>query len=419
MKRLLAALALAALAFVVGVSTAPGLKRSPGFHVVYKIASYPRALAGFKDADTARSAGAADALTPVAQTSVHALGRIEPRGGVDAISGPAGARLETLLVAVGQAVAANQELAYVEGHDTRITQKALIATQLAEARAQVKAEVEYEAILDQEAALEDRQAGQLEAAELRSRQAALALLIEKARASKNDHLRLKELRKDPRTSVSEQEVERQRLLMRQDEEAVKNGERELQQSQDGRQARRDKAELLLRKAKAVSRRTRMAIPIDSLETQLKLAAEQILQTVVRAPRAGRVLAILVKPGEAFGPRPLLQLGDTATMYAIAEVPEDQVRLVRPGQTATIECHALSKSYTGTVESSALMVSKNDVLGLDPAAAAYARVVEFKIKIRLDDPKDELHDRTNLQVDVTIELGAPATGVKSAGMALTP
>jgi len=136
--------------------------------------------------------------------------------------------------------------------------------------------------------------------------------------------------------------------------------------------------------------------------------------VIRAPREGRILAILVKPGETPGPKPVLQLGDTRRMYVVAEVDEDQIPLIRKGQKATIRNRAWSRSYTGVVESWALMVAKNDVLGLDPAAAAYARVVEIKIKV--DEPCDELRDRTHMQVNVDIDLGAsagPKAGPESA------
>jgi hypothetical protein len=124
--------------------------------------------------------------------------------------------------------------------------------------------------------------------------------------------------------------------------------------------------------------------------QLELAKEQLKQTVVRAPRAGRVLRIQASPGEVTGPKPILQLGDTRRMYVVAEVDEGQIPFVEKGQEATIKCLDLRAStYTGKVESRALMVLKNDILGPDPAAAAYARVVEVKIKV--DEPCDPLRD----------------------------
>jgi ABC exporter DevB family membrane fusion protein len=139
--------------------------------------------------------------------------------------------------------------------------------------------------------------------------------------------------------------------------------------------------------------------------QLELAKEQLKQTVVRAPRAGRVLRIQASPGEVTGPKPILQLGDTRRMYVVAEVDEGQIPFVEKGQEATIKCLDLRAStYTGKVESRALMVLKNDILGLDPAAA-YARVVEVKIKV--DEPCDPLRDLTNTQVSVDIATQVPA------------
>ncbi len=95
------------------------------------------------------------------------------------------------------------------------------------------------------------------------------------------------------------------------------------------------------------------------------------------------------------------------MYVIAEVDEDQITLVTEGQKATIHYRGLKPmTYTDVVESQALMVKKNDLLGLDPAASAYARVVEVKIKV--DEPCDDLRDLTNAQVRVEIHARNPAT-----------
>jgi HlyD family secretion protein len=336
--------------------------------------------------------------------SVHALGRIEPAGGLYPVGAPAGLRIGRILVEVGQEVREGEELAYVEGYSERKAQVGLIEAQLAEAREQERIEEDFEKILDQEANIERDSIARLEEPEIRTQEANIDVLQEKAKGSRKDYDHLVELNRDRRGNISAQELERQHLVMRQDEATLRGARAELEKYKAGRATRMAKLDVQLRKSKAASLRARRAIPARSLEKQLELAREQVNQGIIRAPRTGRILAILAKPGEVPGPKPLLQLGDTRRMYVVAEVDEDQIPLIRKHQKATIENHAWRRPFTGTVESWALMVAKNDVLGLDPAAAAYARVVEIKIKV--DEPCDELRDRTHMQVNVDIALNAP-------------
>jgi HlyD family secretion protein len=344
--------------------------------------------------------------------SVHALGRVEPAGGLYLIDSPAGARVDRVLVTLGQEVGAGQELGYVDGYAERTAQVALIEAQLTEAREQLKSEREYGAILDEEAALEKESMAILRGPERKTQEANIDLLAEKAKSSRSDYDHLVELTKDKRATISAQELERQRLIMRQDEATLKNARAELQKYEATLKTRLAKLDLGLRKSKAASLRGSQAIPVKSLEKQLELAREQVEQTVIRAPRDGRILAILAKPGEVAGPKSVFQLGDTRQMYVVAEVDEDQIGLIRKNQKATIQARSGSRPYTGVVESWALMVAKNDVLGLDPTAAAYARVVEIKIKV--DEPCDELRDRTHMQVNVDVALGAPAESGAASG-----
>jgi len=65
-----------------------------------------------------------------------------------------------------------------------------------------------------------------------------------------------------------------------------------------------------------------------------LAEARLRRTIIRAPRAGRILRILTYPGEAISDG-ILQMGDTRQMYVVAEVYETDVGLVKLGQPATI------------------------------------------------------------------------------------
>jgi multidrug efflux pump subunit AcrA (membrane-fusion protein) len=120
---------------------------------------------------------------------------------------------------------------------------------------------------------------------------------------------------------------------------------------------------------------------------------------VRAPIDGQVLKIHAREGERVGPDGILEIGDTAAMYAVAEVYEMDVGRVRVGQRAEIRSPALGRRLAGSVERVGLRIGKQDVLGTDPVADADARVVE--VEVRLDDPAPAAR-LTNLRVEVLFE-----------------
>ncbi len=112
------------------------------------------------------------------------------------------------------------------------------------------------------------------------------------------------------------------------------------------------------------------------------------------------MKIHTKIGERIGIGPILRLGNTDEMYAVAEVYETDISRVVLGQSATVSCPSLGPPIRGTVVRVGRLIFKNDVLSVDPAADADARVVE--VRIRLDEPR-RVAGLTNLQVDVLIDV----------------
>jgi HlyD family secretion protein len=108
--------------------------------------------------------------------------------------------------------------------------------------------------------------------------------------------------------------------------------------------------------------------------------------------------VRVKPGEEISTGPILTLGDTARMRAVAEVYETDIARVRIGQPASISSRVLAKPISGKIVRIGNLVFKNDVLNVDPAARADARIVEVWIDLE-DDAL--LQGLTNLTVDVVI------------------
>jgi HlyD family secretion protein len=103
----------------------------------------------------------------------------------------------------------------------------------------------------------------------------------------------------------------------------------------------------------------------------------------------------------------LVVGDTERMRAVAEVYETDIGKVRVGQFAEISSRALPKPVKGRVARIGNMVFKNDVLNVDPAARADARVVQVWIDLDLDESA-LAKQLTNLTVDVLITTSQPSS-----------
>jgi HlyD family secretion protein len=408
MKTLITILTLAVGAFLAGVFLGPRWTKGE-WHTSLKPPYSDAALADQAEPSTS-------GRDRPAHSSVHALGRVEPDGGLYLVSAPTGFRIDRVLVDVGDPVKKGHALAFVEGYSEREAQIGLIELQLAEARDQVQAEEEYETILDDESKVEKTSFALLEAPELKVQETNIEVLAEKSKSSKHDYENLLALQKDRRATVSAQDLERQHLVMRQDDATLRNARAQLEKFKAGRETESAKLEIALKKGKNAAKRTRLAVPVKSLEKQLELARERLRQSIIVAPADGRVLAVSAKAGELPGPKPVIQLGNTSRMYVVAEVDEDEIYLLEKGQPATISNHTWKRPYSGKVESWALMVAKNDVLGLDPAAAAYARVVEVKILVQ--EPDEQLRDRTHMQVTVNIDVRPKSGANQAAGAAVS-
>lgn len=147
--------------------------------------------------------------------------------------------------------------------------------------------------------------------------------------------------------------------------------------------------------------------IQLTETRVKVAEShlarveaELQRAFIRAPAGGRVLEILVQPGELMGEAGVLELGRVDHMHAIAEVYESDIRFVEVGQKATVRSPAFESDLSGHVKKVRQKVQKQDEIGTDPAARKDARIVEVIIELDDSGPAASL---THLQVDVLIHL----------------
>lgn len=123
---------------------------------------------------------------------------------------------------------------------------------------------------------------------------------------------------------------------------------------------------------------------------------------VKTYASGKVLKIHSRPGETIGNDGILELGDTQTMFAVAEVFESDITKVKTGQTAEITVRTSGEKFAGEVVEVGSLIKKRDTLDSDPVADVDARVVEVKVKLNSEGSK-QLAKLTNLRVDVRIGL----------------
>ena len=134
------------------------------------------------------------------------------------------------------------------------------------------------------------------------------------------------------------------------------------------QAELDNAKKKLARERKLSKAIASAVAtVENLELNVKAAQAALtaadamlaLSTVV-APRKGQILYVHTQPGERVGMEGVVEIGQTDTMYAVAEVYETDIIYVKVGQTASIMSPALPGPQTGIVESKGLKVGRMDV-----------------------------------------------------------
>ncbi len=341
----------------------------------------------------------ADRADNVARPSgVVALGRIEPASEIINLgSGVASDRLESLLVSRGDLVKKGAILGYLNSYAEQIAQRDYYQAQLDEAERRLKAEISLNGSRIEAAQIHQKQVLEVSPLRIAAQEATIASLEAKA-ANDRDIL-------DSRSHLfshgasSRRLQDDQKAIVLQNNANLKAAKARLAELRHQFEVDRADAEVQVQLARAQLDRQVADIPIASLRRQIALAEARARRLALHAPIDGRILNVKVKPGEDVGSGPILTMGNTAAMRAVAEVYETDIWRVQLGQSATITSPALSQPVTGKVARIGSMVFKNDVLNVDPAARADARVVE--VWIDLDDAAST-KKLTNLTVNVAIK-----------------
>jgi len=351
--------------------------------------------------------GAAEAdqshVSAADRKTVQCLGRLEPGQAVLNISPGDGIRIDRLLVTEGQTVRVGDLLATTDSHNDLLGEKNYTESQLREARDQVDAETARGRTLIMEAEAALRQVDEVNCHDIAAQKAQILLFGVQLEEARRDFNRARTLQ--TAHSASREEYDRHELAVRRLTRQVEVGKAKLAQLMADQKISRLEKQAQLETARADLLKAVRAIPVDSLQKRITWIRARLDRTRICAPVTGQVLRVFTYPGERVGSKPLLQLGETGKMYAVAEVYETDVRFVRQGQRATASSPALGQPLTGTVERIGLRIYKNDVLNVDPCADTDSRVVE--VRIRLDDPAPAAR-MIFLQVDVSIDLADRAS-----------
>lgn len=358
--------------------------------------------------------------------TVNALGRIEPNGRVIRLTAPAGlqgAIVTKLLVKEGEEIAEGEIVALLDGYEQQLAVVNEAQTRVTVARTRL------------EQVLAGAKSGDLNAKTAETRRLEAELFrarkeLERAenRASAGIPLpeyaaigRVERELENARTEfgraqrlyeagiVSRSEFDSRRL-------AVETYEKDLERNRAALQTvireRRTEVETLARdiersKGEYSSLAEVRPTDVSNAEAEVENAKAAVARELanlelrrVKSYAAGKVLKIHARPGESIGNDGILELGDTNTMVAVAEVFEADIAKIKTEKRAEITVRTTGEKFGGEVVQIDPIIKKRDILDSDPVADVDARVVE--VRVRLDaDASRKLADLTNLRVDVKL------------------
>lgn len=329
-----------------------------------------------------------------------ALGRLEPAGKVIDVSALPGDRLESLAVEENAEVRKNDPLATLDSRALRELELQAYRSQRLEAESRRAAEEKLADARVAAAKAALNQASNYES-DLRVEESKLAVLRQNLALAQATQRRIAELASTD--LVSPQEREEQELAVAKAQAEVKAAELALEKGRQAGKLAVVAAQADLEAALAAKQQTLSTIAVESLKKREELAQAQWDRTLLRSPIDGTVLKIFLRPGEAVGPTPILQVADRRRMVALTEVYEADVKRLRLGQPARILSRAFPSPYdesglTGTVSRIGKTIARPELKSLDPLAQADRHVIEVRVDLDAEGSKVAA-DFVHLQVEV--------------------
>lgn len=349
--------------------------------------------------------------------SVHALGSIQPRDGIVELALPTGYRATRFDNAIvqGGPVKKGQVIAYLEGYETSLQEVAVIDAQIVAAQVAIEIEDENERMTLAEIDRECEQVREIGAMEHASMELKIAALNDKYLLCQKQFDDVKGLQVDnsvPRQQydqlLAQSNISREELNYAKAE--AKRAAMELKLNTSDQKIEQQK-----RRVRVLAQRARSQISLDTLRKKKSLSVEMLERSKVHSPIDGVVLEICTKVGESGAGKPLVKLGDTRQMYVLAEIYEDDRRLVREKQRVEVRGRGLpgdgGRMIMGTVERISPIIGTHKQSPLDPTSRDNARV--YPAWIALDSGAEKAGPKSNIAslqrfilqpVEVTILLG---------------
>jgi HlyD family secretion protein len=310
--------------------------------------------------------------------TVHALARLEPVGGIVVVGARPGTRIEGVLVAEGDKVKVGQTLGVIEGHEEARCQLALAEARKADA-------VRRRARERNRLALERDREDRLRRARL--------VMLDNIKQS----LRREDARFDDRITTFPEEF---RTQMKQSLDELKSRLDQLRIEEhktifEREQSRIDEDVLSRKRALEDEAVADGGTEDQLLDRQIDLARATLAATTIKAPIAGTVLDVMVHSGE-ISSGPLLAVGDSSAVEAVAEVDQADIELVGEGDDVSVTI--LGKPVSGKVTRIGRLVGRNQLTNIDPRMPQDLRVVKVNVRLDRAEPAARL---MNLQVEVMI------------------
>ncbi len=339
-------------------------------------------------------------------STVTALGRLEPEGEIIQLTAPTSAqesRIQELLVKEGDVVEQGQVIAILDNRDLMqaALQKAEQQVQIAQSQlAQMQAGAQTGDLQAQRAEIARLEADQ--AGNISTQRATIARLEAEVQNAQIEAGRYESLYQQGAVSESERDAKQLTYT---------TAERQLQEAQASL-ARIESAgqeQIIQARARLDSLAEVRPVDVTTAEAEVQSAIATVAEananldkTYVRAPLNGQVLKIHTRSGETIDSEGIATLGQTAQMFVVADVYQDDITKIEPGQPVTVTTPVLDIELQGTVQRIGLQVEAQEVINEDPAANIDAKVIE--VHIQLDEAaRKTVAGLTNLQVTATIQI----------------
>ncbi|MFZ9753317.1 MAG: HlyD family efflux transporter periplasmic adaptor subunit [Cyanobium sp.] len=348
---------------------------------------------------------------------VSALGRLEPETRIRKVSVPSslsGDRVHDILVDEGQQVKLGQPLAVLNS-------KASLAAALAEAEEnvtlaqrkleQVKAgakQGEIQAQVYKVESLERRLAGEKLAQDQKVNSKRASMIEARTESKRYDGLY---------ASGGASQLERDRYRTR-----AQTTEAELAQAIETRAGTLASLSSEIASEKQTLAQIKEVRPVDvaTAESELRKAIasrdrakQELAFATVLAPQDGRILKVVVQPGDKVGDSGILEMADTSRMVVTAEVYQTDVKDIRPGQGATISADGFEGSARANVYQILPQVQRQSIFAGEAGENQDQRVFQVRLRIDAKDLRDRpIGGASNLQVTVVFDPLTPAQAALS-------